>query len=132
MLWKNFGVTRGGKVVFYDYDEIEYLTDCNFRNVPEPRNEEEEMSGDIWYSVGPRDVFPETFGPFLLGHPAVRDIFMRHHADLLESDFWRAHQSRIRDGHFVDVFPYERSRFLHEGDAGLDTNTVNISANSLN
>ena len=132
MLWKNFGVTRGGKVVFYDYDEIEYLTDCNFRNVPEPRNEEEEMSGDIWYSVGPKDVFPETFGPFLLGHPAVRDIFMRHHADLLESDFWRAHQSRIRDGHFVDVFPYERSRFLHEGDAGLDTNTVNISANSLN
>ncbi|MEG0937005.1 MAG: bifunctional isocitrate dehydrogenase kinase/phosphatase [Comamonas sp.] len=132
MLWKNFGVTRGGKVVFYDYDEIEYLTDCNFRNVPEPRNEEEEMSGDIWYSVGPKDVFPETFGPFLLGHPAVRDIFMRHHADLLESDFWRAHQSRIRDGHFVDVFPYERSRFLHEGDAGLDTNTFNISANSLN
>jgi len=131
MLWKNFGVTRGGKVVFYDYDEIEYLTDCNFRRVPQPRTEEEEMSGDIWYSVGPRDVFPETFGPFLLGHPAVRDIFMRHHADLLEADFWRAHQSRIRDGHFLDVFPYERSRFLHAGDAGLDTQRFEIPANSL-
>ena len=34
MLWKNFGVTRHGKVVFYDYDEIEYITDCNFRRVP--------------------------------------------------------------------------------------------------
>jgi isocitrate dehydrogenase kinase/phosphatase len=121
MLWKNFGVTRGGKVVFYDYDEIEYLTECNFRNVPEPRNEEEEMSGEIWYSVGPKDVFPETFGPFLLGHPAVRDIFMRHHADLLEADFWRAHQGRIRDGQILDVFPYERSRFLHTGANGLDT-----------
>ncbi|MFY7863896.1 bifunctional isocitrate dehydrogenase kinase/phosphatase, partial [Roseateles sp.] len=64
MLWKNFGVTRHGKVVFYDYDEIEYLTDCNFRHVPAPRNEEEEMSGEVWYRVGPRDVFPETFGPF--------------------------------------------------------------------
>jgi isocitrate dehydrogenase kinase/phosphatase len=69
MLWKNFGVTRHGKVVFYDYDEIEYITDCNFRRVPPPRNEEDEMSGEVWYSVGPRDVFPETFGPFLLGNP---------------------------------------------------------------
>lgn len=121
MLWKNFGVTRGGKVVFYDYDEIEYLTDCNFRKVPEPRTEEEEMSGDIWYSVGPKDVFPETFGPFLLGHPAVRDIFMRHHADLLEAGFWQTHQSRIREGHIANVFPYERSRFLHRGELGMST-----------
>jgi len=84
MLWKNFGVTRHGKVVFYDYDEIEYLTDCNFREVPKPRNEEDEMSGEIWYPVGPRDVFPQSFAPFLLGHPAVREVFMQHHADLLE------------------------------------------------
>ncbi|MGE8397969.1 MAG: bifunctional isocitrate dehydrogenase kinase/phosphatase, partial [Comamonas sp.] len=77
MLWKNFGVTRGGKVVFYDYDEIEYLTECHFRKVPAPRNEEEEMSGEIWWRVGPKDVFPETLEPFLLGHPAVRDVFMR-------------------------------------------------------
>jgi isocitrate dehydrogenase kinase/phosphatase len=77
MLWKNFGVTRHGKVVFYDYDEIEYITDCNFRRVPAPRNEEDEMSGEVWYSVGPKDVFPETFGPFLLGNAAVREVFMR-------------------------------------------------------
>ncbi|HEX3141141.1 MAG TPA: bifunctional isocitrate dehydrogenase kinase/phosphatase, partial [Rhizobacter sp.] len=77
MLWKNFGVTRNGKVVFYDYDEIEYLTDCNFRKVPTPRNEEEEMSGEVWYSVGKHDVFPETFEPFLLGNPAVREVFMK-------------------------------------------------------
>ena len=77
MLWKNFGITRNGKVVFYDYDEIEYITDCNFRKVPQPRNEEDEMSGEIWYKVGPRDVFPETFGPFLLGNPTVRTMFMK-------------------------------------------------------
>ncbi len=76
MLWKNFGVTRHGKVVFYDYDEIEYLTECNFRKVPEARTEEEEMSGEVWYKVGPKDVFPETFAPFLLGNPAVREVFM--------------------------------------------------------
>ena len=114
MLWKNFGVTRHGKVVFYDYDEIEYITDCNFRRVPAPRNEEDEMSGEIWYAVGPKDVFPETFGPFLLGHPGVREIFMKYHADLLDVDFWQSHKDRIGGGHVHDVFPYEqRRRFRH-------------------
>ncbi len=110
MLYKNFGITRHGKVVFYDYDEIEYITDCNFRRVPQPRNEEEEMSGEVWYAVGPKDVFPETFGPFLLGNPSVREVFMRHHADLLEADFWQAHKERIAQGHVFDVFPYEQDK----------------------
>jgi len=110
MLWKNFGITRHGKVVFYDYDEIEYITDCKFRKVPTPRNEEDEMSGEIWYSVGPKDVFPETFGPFLLGNDAVRGVFMQHHADLLDAAFWQNHQSRIQAGHVFDVFPYEQDK----------------------
>jgi isocitrate dehydrogenase kinase/phosphatase len=110
MLWKNFGVTRHGKVVFYDYDEIEYITDCNFRRVPAPRNEEDEMSGEIWYHVGPHDVFPETFGPFLLGNPSVREVFMKHHADLLDASFWQGHKEKISDGHVHDVFPYEADK----------------------
>jgi isocitrate dehydrogenase kinase/phosphatase len=110
MLWKNFGVTRHGKVVFYDYDEIEYVTDCRFRSVPAPRNEEDEMSGEVWYAVGPRDVFPETFGPFLLGNPTVREIFMAHHAELLDPAFWQGHKERIEAGHVHDVFPYEPTK----------------------
>jgi isocitrate dehydrogenase kinase/phosphatase len=118
MLWKNFGVTRNGKVVFYDYDEIEYITDCNFRRVPLPRTEEEEMSGEIWYRVGPKDVFPETFGPFLLGNDAVREVFMKHHADLLDAAFWQEHKARIAAGHVHDVFPYERDkRFASQGES---------------
>jgi isocitrate dehydrogenase kinase/phosphatase len=115
MLWKNFGVTRHGKVVFYDYDEIEYITDCNFRQVPAARNEEDEMSGEVWYSVGPKDVFPETFGPFLLGNPHVREVFMAHHADLLDARFWQTHKARIRAGHVHDVFPYEPSKRFRAG-----------------
>jgi len=118
MLWKNFGVTRNGKVVFYDYDEIEYITDCNFRRVPTPRNEEDEMSGEIWYSVGKYDVFPETFGPFLLGNNAVREVFMKHHGDLLDVEFWQTHKERILAGHVYDVFPYDVSRrFVHTHEA---------------
>lgn len=113
MLWKNFGVTRHGKVVFYDYDEIEYITDCHFRRVPEPRNEEDEMSGEIWYTVGPKDVFPETFGPFLLGNREVRQLFMAQHADLLDPAFWQGHQERILAGYVHDVFPYEPSKRFH-------------------
>ena len=110
MLWKNFGITRHGKVVFYDYDEIEYITDCNFRRVPAPRNEEDEMSGEVWYSVAKNDVFPETFAPFLLGNDVVRHVFMQHHADLLDAAFWQSHKDRIKAGHVHDVFPYERER----------------------
>jgi len=110
MLWKNFGITRHGKVVFYDYDEIEYLTDCNFRSVPRPRNEEDEHSGEVWYPVAKNDVFPQTFAPFLLGHPRIRDAFMRHHADLLEPDFWQQTKERILRGEVIDFFPYGAHR----------------------
>ena len=119
MLWKNFGVTRHGKVVFYDYDEIEYLTDCTFRKIPTPRNEEEEMSAEVWYRVGPKDVFPETFAPFLLGNPGVRHVFMKHHADLLEASFWQGHKERILAGYVHDVFPYDAAkRFARPGREG--------------
>ncbi|WP_395349923.1 bifunctional isocitrate dehydrogenase kinase/phosphatase [Variovorax sp. UC122_21] len=121
MLWKNFGVTRGGKVVFYDYDEIEYITDCRFRKVPAPRNEEEEMSGEVWYSVGPKDVFPETFEPFLLGNKDVREAFMAHHADLLDAAFWQHHKERIQAGQMLDVFPYEESQRFHDEEQAANT-----------
>jgi len=113
MLWKNFGITRHGKVVFYDYDEIEYITDCNFRKVPQARNEEDEMSGEVWYKVGPKDVFPETFAPFLLGNPFVREVFMKHHAELLDAAFWQSHKERIQAGHVYDVFPYDQDKRFH-------------------
>ena len=114
MLYKNFGVTRQRRVVFYDYDEVAYLTDCNFRRIPPPRTPEDEMASEPWYSVAPNDVFPEEFGTFLLGNRAVREIFMRHHAELLEPAFWQRSQQRIRAGLLDDVFPYPDSlRFKH-------------------
>ncbi len=109
MLMKNFGVTRIGRVVFYDYDEIEYLTNCNFRSIPEAPNPELEMSGEVWYPIARNDVFPEEFGTFLLGNPKVRAAFMRHHADLLGPEFWQAAQRKIARGHVEDFFPYPDS-----------------------
>jgi isocitrate dehydrogenase kinase/phosphatase len=110
MLFKNFGVARHGKIVFYDYDEIEYLTECNFRRVPSAPTEEDELSSEVWYRVGPKDVFPETFAPFLLGNPVIREVFMRHHADLLDAGFWQRHKERIQAGYVYDVFPYDPAR----------------------
>jgi isocitrate dehydrogenase kinase/phosphatase len=109
MLYKNFGVTRQGRVVFYDYDEVAYVTDCNFRRIPPPRTPEDEMSAEPWYTVGPNDVFPEEFGTFLLGDPRVRAIFVQHHGDLLDAAYWQRKQANIRAGRFEDVFPYPES-----------------------
>ena len=114
LLWKNFGVTRYGRVVFYDYDEIEYMTECNFRRIPQAPNPEMEMSGEAWYSVARNDIFPEEFSTFLLTSPRIRAAFMRHHADLLDVDFWRQTQEEIRAGLVKDFFPYpEELRFRH-------------------
>ncbi|MGU7781282.1 bifunctional isocitrate dehydrogenase kinase/phosphatase [Burkholderia sp. PU8-34] len=109
MLYKNFGVTRHGRVVFYDYDEIEYLTDCNVRRVPPPRHEEDELSGEPWYSIGPHDIFPETYGPFLLGDPRVRDVFLKHHADFFEPALWQASKDKLLQGELPDFYPYDAS-----------------------
>ncbi len=112
MLWKNFGITRYGRVVFYDYDEIEYMTDCNFRRIPPAPYPEMEMSGEAWYSVARNDVFPEEFGTFLLTSPKIRKAFMRMHGDLLDAAFWQKAQEDIRGGVVRDFFPYpETYRF---------------------
>jgi isocitrate dehydrogenase kinase/phosphatase len=112
MLWKNFGVTRYHHVVFYDYDEIEYLTDCNFRDIPPCPFPEYEMSDEPWYPVAKNDIFPEEFEHFLLGSPMVRNLFMKHHAGLLDASKWQAIQQQIRDGVIVDFYPYpEEVRF---------------------
>ncbi|CAB1367764.1 bifunctional isocitrate dehydrogenase kinase/phosphatase [Denitratisoma oestradiolicum] len=114
MLWKNFGVTRYGRVVFYDYDEIEYMTDCNFRRIPPAPYPEMELSGEAWYSVGRNDIFPEEFATFLLTSPRIRSMFMKYHADLLDAEFWKQAQADIRDGKLRDFFPYpEALRFCH-------------------
>jgi isocitrate dehydrogenase kinase/phosphatase len=115
MLYKNFGMTRQGRVVFYDYDEVAYMTDCNFRRIPPPRTPEDEMASEPWYTVGPTDVFPEEFGTFLLGDPRIRALFMKHHAELLDAAFWQKKQTGIRAGLLEDVFPYPESmRFHHQ------------------
>ena len=109
MLFKNFGVTRGGRVVFYDYDEISYMTEVNFRHIPEARTPEDELSAEPWYPVGPNDVFPEEFGPFLLSGDKVRTHFLPHHADLLTPEYWNEVKERVGRGEVADVFPYPDS-----------------------
>jgi isocitrate dehydrogenase kinase/phosphatase len=108
MLLKNFGVTRHGRVVFYDYDEICFLTEVNFRPIPPPRYPEDEMSGEPWYSIGPHDVFPEEFPPFLFADIGQRRLFSRLHGELYDADYWKGLQAAIREGKVIDVFPYRR------------------------
>jgi len=109
MLWKNFGVARFGRVVFYDYDEIDYMTDCNFRRIPAAPNPEAELAAEPWYSVARNDVFPEEFAHFLLTSPRIRQAFVKYHADLLAPEFWQRAQESIRRGELQDFFPYPES-----------------------
>jgi isocitrate dehydrogenase kinase/phosphatase len=109
MLLKNFGVTKYQRVLFYDYDEIQYMTECNFRAIPEARGIDDEMSAEPWYTVGPNDVFPEEFSRFLVSDARMKDEFLSHHHDLVDVEYWRAVQRRIQAGSVADVFPYPES-----------------------
>ena len=117
MLLKNFGVTRHGRVVFYDYDEIQPLTECNFRRIPPPRDEAEEMASQPWYSVGPNDIFPEEFRLFFSGNQRARKVFDEIHSDIYEASFWQGLQEQVRSGYVESFFPYRRKFRFDRGAA---------------
>jgi isocitrate dehydrogenase kinase/phosphatase len=106
LLLKNFGVTRHGRVVFYDYDELCRVTDCQFRELPVASNDEDEMRGEPWFYVGEQDVFPETFLSFLGMSGELRIQYLQSHNDLYQASFWRRIQQRLRAGEVLEVLPY--------------------------
>jgi isocitrate dehydrogenase kinase/phosphatase len=112
MLLKNFGVTRNGRVICYDYDELCLLSECRFRRIPPPTTIEEEFAAEPWFFVGEQDVFPEEFSAFLVPPGGLRDSFLAAHRDLLDVEFWQGVQRRLATGEVVDVFPYRRSALL--------------------
>ena len=112
-LWlKNFGVTRHGRVVFYDYDELTLLADCNFRKMPPARSYDDELADMPWFTVDENDIFPEEFQNFLGFQDQLRELFMTHHADLLGVNFWRDYQGRHRAGDVIHFFPYGQEKRL--------------------
>ncbi len=115
MLLKNFGVTRHCRVVFYDYDEIGFLTEYTFREMPKRAVDDPYGNEGTWLEVNEKDVFPEEFRHFLIGHKAMEEQFVAQHADLFSLEFWHKMQALQRNGEILDVFPYRRRlRFVNE------------------
>ncbi len=114
MLLKNFGVTRHGRVVFYDYDELCFLLDCRFRRFPPAVSYEDELASEPWFHVNEGDIFPEEFAHFLGLSGEMRNAFNRFHGDLFDPGFWRQTQERLIAGELVHIFPYTRSQRLHQ------------------
>jgi isocitrate dehydrogenase kinase/phosphatase len=112
ILLKNFGVTRHGRVVFYDYDEFSPLADCHFRRIPTARNDQDEMSAEPWYTVAEGDVFPEELERFLGFDGHLREVFLRDHGNLFDPAYWRGVQERNQSGELIDFFPYSEARRL--------------------
>ena len=109
LLLKNFGVTSNDRVIFYDYDELCLLQECNYRKFPKPKTFEQEMSAGAWFYVADNDVFPEQFTQFLGLEGKSLEIFMQHHADVLDYKFWKALQAKHEDGALIEFLPYKNS-----------------------
>ena len=114
MLLKNFGVTRHGRIVFYDYDELCFLLDCKFRRFPPAVTYEDELSSEPWFHINEGDIFPEEFAHFLGLSGKLRETFNRYHGDLFEASFWRQTQDRLKTGEAIHIYPYSRSQRLHQ------------------
>jgi isocitrate dehydrogenase kinase/phosphatase len=112
LLPKNFGVTRHGRVVFYDYDELCWVTDCDFRELPAPTSYEEEIAAEPWFSVHENDIFPEEFPRFLRFRPDLLETLVDHHGDLFQAVAWRRVQTALRAGNILDIFPYGADKRL--------------------
>ncbi len=106
LLYKNFGVTRLGRVIFYDYDEVETVTQVNFRVMPKARDDEEELRGEAWFQVGPHDVFPEEWRPFLFTDERVRAVLEERHPQLFDAGWWNDVKKSLESGRPVRVSPY--------------------------
>ncbi|MBT6176927.1 MAG: bifunctional isocitrate dehydrogenase kinase/phosphatase [Deltaproteobacteria bacterium] len=107
---KNFGVTRHGRVVFYDYDELCVLSDCNFRVMPKPRYDFEEMEAETWFAVAENDIFPEEFRSFVGIPGTCMGEFEETHGDIFTPGFWRDMQEVHARGEFIEIFPYQKDR----------------------
>ena len=106
-------MTRHGRVVFYDYDELTLLTDCNFRKMPESRSYDDEMADQPWYSVGENDIFPEEFRRFLWFPAPLRHVMETHHDRLFTAEFWQELQNQTRAGELLDFYPYAQEKRFH-------------------
>jgi isocitrate dehydrogenase kinase/phosphatase len=109
LLPKNFGVTRAGRVVFYDYDEIAYLSDLHFREVPPARDYEDEISAEPWFGVAENDIFPEEIPHFLIPPGPHRQAFVELHPELAEARWWRELQAAVAAGVIREHFAYPQT-----------------------
>jgi isocitrate dehydrogenase kinase/phosphatase len=106
LLLKNFGVTRHGRVIFYDYDELCLVTECHFRELPAARDDDEDMYHGAWYYVGDADVFPEQFTEFLGLPRRFREVLIARHGEIFTVSWWHEVQTRLNSGSFFDISPY--------------------------
>ncbi len=115
MLLKNFGITRNNRIVFYDYDEVKVLTDCVFRDVPKPQNQQDIYQSENWFAVHPDDIFPELFANYLISDPELKAMFLKYHPELLSADYWNELKAMQLRKEVPEIFPYpKRLRFINQ------------------
>ncbi len=110
LLLKNFGVTRHGRVIFYDYDEIAKVTDCRFRRLPDMNNEDDTRSNFEMITAEPNDIFPEEFKAFMAPEGPIGDIFLAEHNEIFDPKYWRDIQKRIEAGEYLSFYAYDQYR----------------------
>lgn len=119
LLLKNFGVTRHGRVIFYDYDEIAKVTDCRFRRLPIYTDDDDTRGMHEMIAAEPNDIFPEEFKAFMAPDGPIGEIFLAEHHELFDPKFWRDIQKRIESGEYMQFFAYDRYKRFKKNDVNI-------------
>ena len=115
LLLKNFGVTRSGRVIFYDYDELRLMSECRFRRLPPARDDLHEFSDEPWFHVADNDVFPEQFPRFMGLSEAHLALLGEHHGQVFDPAWWQGIQEQLKEGGTLDVPPFGPEALLGTG-----------------
>jgi isocitrate dehydrogenase kinase/phosphatase len=106
----NYGVTKRGRVVLFDYDDVIPIERASFSRKPRAYDESEELAPEEDRIVATaNDFFIDEMQSYSGIPQRLKGVFEIVHGDLFTVEFWRSLKDQVGAGELVDITPYDRA-----------------------
>jgi isocitrate dehydrogenase kinase/phosphatase len=117
---RNYGVGRYGKVLLFDYDAVEKLTDVKIRT-NQDREPGEETIPDWFFEDGAIFLPEELEVGMQFKNDTARRYFRRENADLMSVQYWQEVQQKLKRDEVLQLRVYPVSCELDSMQPALET-----------